>query len=67
LRAAVANPVFTPVTTEVVRTGLRVSVLGLRSSPLHRTPEALRVAGPRAFGYDLPFVSLDVQSAGARI
>ena len=35
----------TPVTTEVVRTGLRVSVLGLRSSPLYHTPEALRVSG----------------------
>jgi hypothetical protein len=54
----------TPVTTEVVRTGLRVSVLGLRSSPLYHTPEALRVAGPRAFGYDLPFVSLDAQGPG---
>jgi DUF917 family protein len=49
----------TPVTTEVVRPGLRVSVLGLRSSPLYHTPEALRVVGPRAFGYDLPYVSLD--------
>ncbi|HSP98041.1 MAG TPA: DUF917 domain-containing protein [Candidatus Dormibacteraeota bacterium] len=54
----------TPVTTEVVRTGLRVSVLGLRSSPLYHTPEALRVAGPRAFGYDLPFVSLDAEGPG---
>ena len=52
----------TPVTTEVVRPGLRVSVLGLPSSPLYHTPEALRVAGPQAFGYDLPFVSLDSRS-----
>ena len=48
----------TPITTEVVRPGLRVSVLGLRSSPLYRTPEALRVVGPRGFGYELPFVPL---------
>jgi DUF917 family protein len=47
-----------PVTTEVIRPGLRVTVLGFPSSPLYRTPEALRVVAPRAFGYDLPFVSL---------
>jgi DUF917 family protein len=50
--------VETPVTTEVVRPGLRVSVLGLPSSPLYHTPDALRVVGPAAFGYDVPFVSL---------
>lgn len=49
----------TPVTTEVVRGGLRVSVLGFPCSPLYRTPKALRVVGPRAFGYALPFVPLD--------
>ena len=48
----------TPITTEVLRTGLRVSILGLRSPPLYHTPEALRVVGPRGFGYDLPFVPL---------
>jgi hypothetical protein len=47
-----------PVTTEVVRPGLRVSVLGLPSTPLYKTPEALRVVGPRAFGYKIPLVSL---------
>jgi uncharacterized protein len=48
----------TPITTEVVRPGLRVSVLGLRSTPLYHTPEALRIVGPRAFGYDLSYVPL---------
>lgn len=47
-----------PVTTEVVRPGLRVDVLGLPSTPLYNTPEALRVVGPRAFGYEIPFVPL---------
>jgi hypothetical protein len=49
----------TPITTEVVRPGLCVSILGLRSSPLYHTPEALQVVGPRAFGYDVPFVGLE--------
>jgi DUF917 family protein len=30
--------------------------LGLPSSPLYRTPKALGVVGPQAFGYNLPFV-----------
>jgi uncharacterized protein len=48
-----------PITTEVVRPGLRVSILGLRSTPLYHTRQALRVVGPRAFGYDVPFVGLE--------
>jgi DUF917 family protein len=48
----------TPITTEVLRPGLRVSIVGLRSTPLYHTPEALRVVGPRAFGYEVPFVPL---------
>jgi hypothetical protein len=48
----------TPITTEVVRPGLRVSVLGFPSAALYHTAEALRVVGPAAFGYELPFVPL---------
>ena len=47
-----------PISTEETRYGLRVSVLGLPSSPLLRTPEAIAVIGPRAFGYDVEFQSL---------
>ncbi len=47
-----------PITSEVVRPGLRVSILGIKSSPLLQTPEALRVVNPKAFGYDIPFVQL---------
>jgi DUF917 family protein len=48
----------TPITTEVLRPGLRVSIAGFRSTPLYHTPEALRVVGPHAFGYEVPFVPL---------
>lgn len=58
LIAVVETHTGTPVTTEVLRPGLRVSVIGMRSTPLYHTSEALRVVGPRAFGYDLPFVPL---------
>jgi uncharacterized protein len=40
-----------PVTTEIVRYGLRVAVLLVPAPALLRTPEALRVVGPAAFGY----------------
>lgn len=43
------------ITTEVVRFGLRVAVIGLPCHPLLRTPDALAVIGPRAFGYELEY------------
>jgi DUF917 family protein len=48
-----------PVTTEVLRYGLRVVVLGIPAPAMLKTPEALTVIGPEAFGYhDVPFVPL---------
>jgi DUF917 family protein len=44
-----------PITTEVLRYGLRAAVLGLPCHALLSTPEALAVVGPRAFGYDLDY------------
>lgn len=41
-----------PITTEVVRYGLRVVVLGIPAPVELKTPEALAVIGPAAFGYD---------------
>ena len=40
-----------PVTTEVVRYGLRVAVLRVPAPDLLKTQEALRTVGPAAFGY----------------
>lgn len=45
-----------PITTEVLRYGQRVAVIGLPAHPLLRTARALEVVGPHAFGYpDLAF------------
>ena len=44
-----------PVSTELLRYGYRVAVLVLPAPALLTTPKALRVVGPRAFGYDLDF------------
>ena len=48
----------TPVSTDILRPGLRVTVLGLPCSRLLSTERALRSVGPAAFGYDLPYVPL---------
>jgi DUF917 family protein len=48
-----------PITTEIVRYGLRVVVLGIPAPELLKTPEAMAVIGPGAFGYlDVPYVPL---------
>jgi DUF917 family protein len=48
-----------PITTEIVRYGLRVVVLGIPAPQMLKTPEALRVIGPEAFGYEgVPYVQL---------
>ncbi|HEX5167035.1 MAG TPA: DUF917 domain-containing protein [Thermomicrobiales bacterium] len=44
-----------PVTTEILRYGLRVAVIGMPAPLKLKTPEALAVIGPAAFGYDVPY------------
>jgi hypothetical protein len=41
-----------PVTTEQIRYGQRVKVMGVSTPEIMRTPEALDVFGPRGFGLD---------------
>lgn len=53
----------TPVSTDILRPGLRVTVLGLPASPLLTTAAALKSVGPRGFGYDLAYVPLRQRSA----
>jgi DUF917 family protein len=48
-----------PITTEVVRYGLRVVVLGIPAPSMLTSSAALAVIGPAAFGYpDVPYVPL---------
>lgn len=48
-----------PITTEGLKYGLRVKVIGTSVAPSMRTPEALSVFGPKAFGVDEPFVPIE--------
>lgn len=47
-----------PITTERLRYGQRVNVLGIRVPPIMRTPEALDVFGPAAFRLNHPYTPL---------
>jgi DUF917 family protein len=48
-----------PITTEVLRYGQRVAIIGLPAHPLMKSTEALKVVGPAAFGYpDLAYTPL---------
>lgn len=44
-----------PITTESMRYGQRVQVVGITPPEIMRTAEALRVFGPRAFGFDIDY------------
>lgn len=48
-----------PITTEGLKYGQRVSVLGISAAPIMRTPEALAVFGPQAFGLKDPFTPIE--------
>ena len=60
LICAVATDGGEPVTTELMRYGLRVTILGFPAPALWTTPEGLAVAGPKAFGYDAEYFPLTV-------
>ena len=48
-----------PITTEMLRYGQRVKIMGVSVPPIMRTPEALAVFGPHAFGLDEPFQPIE--------
>jgi uncharacterized protein len=54
-----------PITTEGLRYGQRVTVFTISTPALMRSPEALAVFGPAAFGMDEPYVPVeDLTAAG---
>lgn len=55
---------FAPVTTDALKYGKRVMVLGIRCFPLWRTPEGLELVGPRYFGIDTDYIPLEDRVKG---
>ena len=56
-----------PISTETLRYGMRVAVLGIPAAQALKTPKALAVVGPRAFGYDVDFQPLPGGCIGERL
>jgi DUF917 family protein len=52
-----------PITTETLRYGCRVSVVGAPADPRWHTPEGLALVGPEVFGYDVKIAPLAVTHA----
>jgi len=46
-----------PVTTEEVKYGIRIAVVAMAADPQLKTERALKVVGPRAFGYEFDYIS----------
>ncbi len=54
----------TPITTEGLRYGQRVTVIGIPCHPLWRTPRGLELAGPRYFRWSIEYVPLETVALG---
>lgn len=55
---------FSPVTTDALKYGKRVLVVGLPCFGLWRTPEGLALVGPRYFGCDTDYIPLEQRCKG---
>jgi len=49
-----------PITNTDIKEGDAVSVLGLRGRDAFKTPKGLEVLGPKHFGYDIPYVPIEI-------
>jgi DUF917 family protein len=56
-----------PITTEGLRYGFRVVVLGIPCDPKWRTPAGLELVGPRYFGYEIDYVPVEQRFARAQV
>jgi uncharacterized protein len=56
-----------PITTEGLRYGFRVVVLGIPCNAKWRTPAGLKLVGPRYFGYEIDYVPVEQRFGGAHV
>ena len=55
---------FIPITTDALRYGKRVMMVGLRCDEIWRTKEGLELVGPRYFGCDVDYMPIELRFAG---
>ena len=64
LNCLVDTETIQPVPTDALKYGKRVMVAGLPCYPLWRTPEGLKLVGPRYFGIDTDYIPLEERCKG---
>jgi len=57
---------FIPVTTDALKYGKRVMVIGLQCFPLWRTDAGIKLVGPRYFGLDTDYIPLEIRCKGGK-
>jgi DUF917 family protein len=55
---------FAPVTTDALKYGKRVFVIGLECFDMWRTPKGLELVGPRYFGCDTDYIPVEIRAKG---
>ena len=60
----VGTETFTPVTTDALKYGKRVLVIGLKCFEMWRTPAGIDLVGPRYFGCDTDYIPLEERCKG---
>ena len=55
---------FTPVTTDALKYGKRVLVIGMKCFEMWRTPAGIDLVGPRYFGCDTDYIPLEERCKG---
>jgi len=66
LIALVDTETFIPVTTDVLKYGKRVLLVGLKCFEMWRTKEGLELVGPRYFGCDTDYVPIEERVKGGQ-
>ena len=64
LISLVDTETFLPVTTDALKYGKRVMVVGLKCFHLWRTEKGLELVGPRYFGVDTDYIPLEERCKG---
>ncbi len=58
---------FTPITTDALKYGKRVFVVGLKCFEMWRTTKGLELVGPRYFGCDTDYIPIEKRVKGGRV
>lgn len=62
----VDSETFIPVTTDGLKYGKRVYIIGMPCYPSWRTPEGLELVGPHYFGIDTEYIPIEERAKGGR-